>query len=105
MAAFAARKKATASQYANCPNSERPSPLTQVPAASAVGVCPRRVSVSPLEPNQMPTTAPVGSTGATGGAAGRRSTSVTSGRYTLTLPVAGSRMAASTNAAWSAFAS
>src|SRR5947209_1331236 len=53
----------------------------------------------------MPTTAPAGRVGVTGAIAGRRPASTTSGWYTLTAPVAGSRMLASTNAAWSGLAS
>src|SRR5689334_5406269 len=53
----------------------------------------------------MPTTAPPGRAGATGGIAGWVPSSTTSGWYIESAPVAGSMIAASTNADWSALAS
>ena len=59
----------------------------------------------PLKPNQIPTTAPAGRAGTAGAAAGRVPSSITSGWYTETAPVAGSRIEASTKAACCVFAS
>src|SRR5690349_5286014 len=53
----------------------------------------------------MPTTAPRGRVGRTGAMAGCVPSSTTTGWYIVIAPVAGSMIAASTNAAWSALAS
>src|SRR5439155_1244208 len=58
-AALAAVKNAGALQYANWPNGEFGVPFTHLPAARLFPL-PRKVSVLPLKPNQMPTTAPSG---------------------------------------------
>src|SRR5437763_1465462 len=96
-AALAAVKNAGALQYANWPNGEFGVPFTHLPAARLFPF-PRKVSVVPLKPNQIPTTAPSGSCGVTGTAAGRLPLSTTSGSYTDSVPVAGSTIVAWTKA-------
>src|SRR5690349_12781665 len=104
MAVLADWKKAGALQYANWVNSDLPSPFTHLPAFRLpLLFC--NVRVSPLKPNQIPTTAPAGSVGTTGAAAGLVPLSMTSGLYTDSWPVAGSTMVPCTNAAWAVFAS
>ena len=73
IAPFAAAKNPGPLQSANWPNGEPGRPSTQ-PRRS-----PSRVSVVPLKPNQTPTTAPAGSAGGAGAAAGLVPLSTTSG--------------------------
>src|SRR3954468_5400057 len=79
MAALAAVKNAGALQYANCPNTLPLDPLMHL---ASPRLCPGdalRVRSSPLYPNQMPTIAPAGSVGRTGGTSGLSPLSTTSG--------------------------
>ena len=80
------------------PKMDPPSPFTQRPWNSAVRVAPTWVRLVPLKPKSMVTTAPAGSVGTTGMAAGWVPWVMTSGSYTDSLPVAGSRIVAWTNA-------
>lgn len=59
-AASAAAKNAGPLQYANCPKTEFPRPLTQL------FVVPFSVMVAALDPNHIPTTALFGKVGSTG---------------------------------------
>src|SRR2546421_10894976 len=69
IATWAAAKKAGALQYANCPKMLPGTPFTQLSSAKVPTVgC--SVRLSPLYPNQIPTTALIGSIGTTGGTAG-----------------------------------
>ncbi len=80
------------------PKMDPRSPFTQRPWNSAVRVAPTWVRLVPLKPKSMVTTAPAGSVGTTGVAAGWVPWVMTSGSYTDSLPVAGSRIVAWTNA-------
>ena len=61
-------------------------------------MAPTRVRLVPLKPKSTVTTAPAGSVGTTGLTAGWVPWVITSGSYTDSLPVAGSRIVAWTNA-------
>src|SRR6202042_3376668 len=66
----AAWKKPVPLQNDTWPKSDpAPSPFTQRPWASAVGVAPTRVRSVPLNPTSIVTTAPAGSVGTTGATA------------------------------------
>src|SRR3977135_3114918 len=78
IATWAAAKKAGALQYAYCPKMLPGTPFTQLLSARAPTVG-RSVRLSPLYPNQIPTTALFGNVGTTGGAAGGVPLSMTSG--------------------------
>ena len=61
-------------------------------------MAPTWVRVAPLKPKSIVTTACFGSRGVTGAAAGRVPFVITSGSYTHSFPVAGSRIVACTKA-------
>ena len=69
-----------------------------LPCASACGVAPTWNRVVPLNPKSMVTIASAGSFGTTGAMAGLVPSVMTSGLYTDSAPVRGSRMVAWTNA-------
>ena len=85
-------------QNDTCPKGEPGSPSVHLPSASAFGVAPAWRKISPLNPMSMVTTACRGSFGTTGLTAGLVPLVMTSGSYTDSAPVAGSRMVAWTNA-------
>ena len=70
----------------------------QRPCRSAVAVAPTCVRLVPLKPKSIVTIAPAGRVGTTGAAAGVVPWVMTSGSYTDSFPVAGSRMVACTKA-------
>ncbi len=72
--------------------------MTQCPCRSARLVAPTCVKLASLKPKSIVTTAPFGNAGATGAAAGVVPLVITSGSYTDSAPVAGSRMVACTKA-------
>src|SRR5690242_11007824 len=96
--AAAALKKAGPLQNDTWPNGEPGMPSVHRPSASAFGVAPAWRRTSPLNPMSMVTTACRGSFGTTGLTAGLVPLVMTSGLYTYSFPVAGSRMVAWTNA-------
>src|SRR5581483_11998843 len=73
-------------------------PSVQLPWLSALGVAPTRNRSVPLNPKSIVTTACLGSFGTTGGTAGVVPWVMTSGLYTDSAPVRGSRIVAWTNA-------
>ena len=80
------------------PNGDCGMPSVQLPSLSASGVAPACNKKVPLKPKSMVTIAPAGSFGTTGFTAGVVPLVMTSGLYTLSAPVRGSRMVAWTNA-------
>src|SRR4051812_24377342 len=79
IAALAAAKNADALQYANWPNTLPLEPLTHFASARLWPGDAFKVRSSALYPNQMPTIAPAGSVGTTGGTRGLSPLSTTSG--------------------------
>ena len=94
----AAQKKCVPWQNDTWPKGDPRRPLSQWPWISARGVAPTCVRLAPLKPKSIVTTAPFGSLGSTGAAAGRVPLVITSGSYTDSFPVAGSRIVACTKA-------
>jgi hypothetical protein len=91
-------KNAAPLQNDTCPKIDPFRPSTQLPCCMAVGVAPTWVKLVPLNPTSIVTTAFAGSVGTTGGAAGVVPCVITSGEYTASAPVAGSRIVACTKA-------
>src|ERR1700753_3724203 len=79
IAALAAVKNAGALQYANWPNTLPFSPLTHFASVRLWPAAAFNVRSPPLYPNQMPTMAPRGRVGNTGGTSGLSPLSTTSG--------------------------
>src|SRR5580692_10280994 len=94
----AAQKKCVPWQNDTWPKGDPRRPSTQWPWIRARGVPPTCVRVPPLKPKSIVTTAPLGSLGTTGATAGRVPFVITSGSYTDSFPVAGSRIVACTKA-------
>ena len=97
-ACAAARKNWVPLQNDTWPKIDPFRPLTQLPCRSAFRVAPTWVRLVPLNPKSMVTTAPAGSVGTTGGTTAVVPLVMTSGSYTESAPVAGSRIVAWTNA-------
>src|ERR1700722_17045845 len=98
MSLLAAAKNATPLQKDTWPKIDPAMPLTHFAPPRVAPVAPLRVRLVPLKPKSMVTTAPAGSVGTTGAAAGWVPWVMTSGSYVLSAPVAGSRIVACANA-------
>src|ERR1700733_2645489 len=96
--AKAALKKLAPLQNDTCPNGDPGMPSMQSPSLSAPGVAPFWIKNVPLNPKSMVTIAFLGSFGTTGLTEGVVPAVMTSGLYTYSAPVRGSRMVAWTNA-------